>query len=369
MRISSFEPNVLHCLPTLGRDGYGVASVVDGLLAAQKQLGQNVYISTLDSPLSLFTASSIDIVHQHMIWLPHGVHAKNLARDSRAPLVVTPHGALDPWALSKSYWKKKFVWTIREYKHLQAANCLQATSPFEVHYFRKLGLTQPIATIPNGIDLERHQLPSSGDAEAFLSRHPELAGKRCVLFLSRITAQKGLLPFLEAFKQLKATSLGDDWHFLLAGTDQCGFLDVIKKNILRLNLVTNVTILPPLYGAEKQQAFAFAEIFVLPSLAEGFPMVILEALSAGLPVICSTASPWMQLPGEDAGLWVEPTPEGLFGALSNIATLSPPYLKLMGCNARALVERSFALQGVVSKLNELYKWLLGYVPMPEFVEL
>lgn len=369
MKIKSSEPSVVHCLPTLGRDGYGVASVVNSLSVAQREFGHNVCFSTLDSPLLPHSAPSIDIVHQHMIWLNHGVQARSLARRRSAPLVVAPHGALDPWALKKSRWKKKLAWSIRECEYLQTACCLQATSPFEVTYFRQLGLAPPIALVPNGIDLERHHLPLPQDALAFLSRRPELTGKRCVLFLSRIAAQKGILPFLDAFGQFKATSSGADWHFLLAGSDQNRYLEIVKRHILRLGLADSVSILPPLYDSEKKEAFAYAEVFVLPSLAEGFPMVILEALAAGLPVISTTASPWKQLPEEDAGWWVSPTPAGLLGALSEIGALSPSEIKEMGFNARSLVESSYALQGVVLQLNNLYKWLLKCGPQPDFVDL
>ena len=369
MVISSKRPHVVHVLPTMGRSGYGVTAVVEGLLSAQRERGQSVNFSTTDSPLSLSCESQIEIVHQHMIWLRHSCDAQSLARKSCAPLVVAPHGALDPWARSKSYWKKKLVWYVREFRYLQAVQCLHATSPFEINYFRELGLTQPIAMIPNGLDLRRHPVPGFLEASAFLAKHPELKGKRCVLFLSRITAQKGLIPFLQAFENFQAFSSAADWHFLLAGSDQDGYLQTIRDHLAHFDLLDKVTILPPLYGADKQQAMAFAEVFVLPSLAEGFPMVVLEALAAGLPVISTTASPWMCLPGQNAGWWVEPTTEDLLCALKELCALSPCEIKAMGVNARALVEQSFGLPEILSQYDALYSWLLGVAPRPEFVHV
>lgn len=359
--------NIVHFLPTLAREGYGVTTVVEGLVASQRHRGHTVAVSTLADPVEPLPSLPVDVVHQHMIWLRHGAMARRLAARHRAPLVITPHGALDPWARRKSAFKKAVAWQLQEQRRLQNASCLQATSPFEVSYFRDLGLRPPIAQIPNGLPLSLHPMLPGALAEPFLHKHPELRGRRCLLFLSRITPQKGLLPLLAAFHAFSQSSAGSDWHLLIAGSDQDGYLAEVQDAVCRLGLSSAVLFLPPLYGVEKQQVMAWSEAFILPSLAEGFPMVVLEAMASGLPVICTTASPWMDLPSSQAGWWVEPTVEGLAAALASLGTLSAPDLAAMGRRARALIERSYSQEVITGQLDQLYSWLCGLSSQPGFV--
>lgn len=361
---------IIHCLPTLEREGFGVTTVVNALASGQRQRNHLVHVSSVSAPYYSSRSDDRDaVIHQHMIWLRHGAHAQWLASHSRSPLVIAPHGALDPWARRKSAWKKTLAWYAVEQRRLQRAACLQATSPFEVTYFRDLGLKPPIALVPNGIDLTQHPLLSQRAGDPFRAKYPQLQGRRCLLFLARITPQKGLLPLLEAFAVFTRTSAGEDWCLLIAGSDQDGHLQVVRSAVERLELTSSVLFLPPLYGLQKQQAMACCSAFVLPSLAEGFPMVVLEAMASGLPVLCTTASPWMDLPPENAGWWVEPTAEGIALALADMGSKDESALAAMGSRARRLIERRYDLNLVLDQLDALYSWLSNNGPRPAFVHI
>lgn len=359
---------IVHCLPTQEREGYGVTTVVQALASNQRRRGYSVQLSSIAAPWTPGPSDRIDVIHQHMLWLRHGDLAQEFASRFNSPLLIAPHGALDPWARSKSAWKKRLAWHAVERRRLQRASCLHATSPFEITYFRDLGLRPPIALIPNAIDLSRHTLLNQPAGDLFWMDHPQLQGRRCLLFLSRITPQKGLLPLLDAFAAFSRTATGEDWHLLIAGSDQDGYLHLVRSAVERLQLKDCVLFLPPLYGLQKQQVMACCEAFVLPSLAEGFPMVVLEAMAAGLPVITTTASPWMELPKEDAGWWVEATAAGLAPALADMGSRDKKELKAMGMRARSLIERRYDLEHVVSQLDALYSWLSGNGPQPACVQ-
>jgi len=358
---------IVHCLPTQEREGYGVTTVVHALASSQRRRGHSVQVSCIVNPWTPGPSDKIDVIHQHMLWLRHGAMAQQLASHSHSPLLIAPHGALHPWARRKAVWKKRLAWLALEQQRLQRASCLHATSPFELTYFRDLGLRPPIALIPNGIDLGKHHLLSQHAGEDFRVNHPQLQGRRCLLFLSRITPQKGLLPLLDAFAAFSRTATGEDWHLLIAGSDQDDYLHRVRNAVEQLELTDRVLFLPPLYGVQKQQAMACSEAFVLPSIAEGFPMVVLEAMAAGLPVITTTASPWMELPQEDAGWWVEATAAGLALALADMGSRDIDELAAMGMRARRLIERSYDLEHVVSQLDALYSWLSGKGPQPACV--
>ena len=299
--------SLIHFVPTLSNDGYGLANVVNNLVPCQKKLGYQISLSTLDKPYPKLEKNSADILHQHMIWIRHGKAASKFKKRFNAPLIIAPHGALDPWALKNSYLKKFLAWHVYEKKRLQFADCLHATSSFEIKYFRKLNLNQPIAHIPNGLNLNLFKLPSINSKKNFYKKYPDLKDKRCILFLSRIAPQKGLHIFLDAFASFVAQKEMKNWHLIIVGNDQNGFLkNKLIFQISSLGIQEKVTILPPKYGEEKREIFAVAEVFTLPSLSEGFPMVILEALAFGVPVLTTTASPWMTLPDKKAGWWTKP---------------------------------------------------------------
>lgn len=363
--------NIIHCLPTLGSQGYGVTSVVKGLIDRQIQHSHSVIASTLDSPfpISKVSSSSVDVIHQHMIWLPHGHHAHAISRRSSSPLLVTPHGALDPWSLRKSRWKKKIAIMLGEYRRLNSATCLQATSPFEVKYFRELGFTNPIALIPNGVSAGDFSCNISIHSNSLLCDYPHLSSKRCLLFLSRITPQKGLHLLLHAFASVIFSYPNSDWHLIIAGSDQNGYLSEVFHLIDSLSLVDHVTIMPPVYGDSKNQLFSFCEAFVLPSLAEGFPMVVLEAMASGLPVIATTASPWEELLSTNSGWWVSPSVSALSSAISDLVSSDSSQLCKMGSRAKALVCSNYDIDLVVIRLQHLYRWMISGNDLPPFVTL
>lgn len=359
---------VLHCLPTLGKDGFGVSTVVNDLISCQRSCGFDVGVSTLTQP---WTSEKFpyDVIHQHMLWLNHGSHAYQLSKRFDKPLLIAPHGALDPWAMKKSALKKYIAWNLRELKFLQSASCLHATSPFEISYFRDLGIRVPIALIPNGLSTSENLLPTLDASSSLFKTYPILLEKRCLLFLSRITPQKGLANLVDSFKLFSSTTEGHDWILLIVGTDMSGYLDTVKRQVQNLDLVQKVVFIPPLYGFDKQQVFASSDAFILPSLAEGFPMVVLEAMAAGLPILCSTASPWMSLPETNAGWWFPPQIPEMFSALLSMGKLSPSQLTHMGRSARNLVESTYDLMKTHKKLIDLYKWLQYSSPVPDFVQL
>jgi len=361
--------NIIHCLPTLGREGFGVTTLVNALAASQRKRNHLVHLSTISSPCQLSDGiKGAKVIHQHMIWLGHGAHAQRLAKELNAPLLISPHGALDPWARRNSAWKKSLAWQFFEERRLQRAACLHATSPFEITYFQDLGLRPPIALIPNGIDVAEYPLLIKSAGEPFLIEYPQLRGCRCLLFLSRITPQKGLILLLEAFAAFSRTSAGQDWRLLIAGSDQDGYLKEVGNAVERLDLKSNVVFLPPLYGLQKQQAMACCSAFVLPSLAEGFPMVVLEAMSYGLPVLCTTASPWMELPLKNAGWWVRANAADIALALADMGARDESNLAAMGLNARKLIESRYEMNYLVEQLDALYSWMCGAGPQPACVQ-
>lgn len=131
------------------------------------------------------------------------------------------------------------------------------------------------------------------------------ANKKVILFVGMIEPRKNLETLLGAFARLK--SLHGDYCLVLAGAPGWGYRGVFER-VRRLGLEGPVVfpgyvpedLLPALYNA--------AELFVYPSLYEGFGLPVLEAMACGVPVITSNVSSLPEVAG-DAAVLVDPRSE------------------------------------------------------------
>lgn len=303
------------------------------------------------------------ILHQHSIWLAVSRVTNNWRSKFDRPTVITPHGTLEGFALNRSNWKKKLALIAYEMKNLKSASCLQATAEEEAMSFRRFGLKNPIAIIPNGISED--WLQSDGDMQKFRERFSIQSDRRLLLFLSRIHPKKGLPMLLEAMAQL--SNRLEDWLLVIAGPDESGHQHELEQQREKLGLSSRVIFAGPLHGAEKRDAFAAAEVFVLPTHSENFGIVIAEALGAGVPVITTRGAPWENLQTNKCGWWVDVSIDAIRDALLEATQCPKKKLITMGQRGRMLMSEKYAWPKVAEQSLQLYKWLLGQESRPNFV--
>lgn len=104
-----------------------------------------------------------------------------------------------------------------------------------------------------------------------------------ILFLSNLYRSKGIETLLEALYLLKAKGVCFECYII--GSDGDLLLEDLVKKVVEYNLVAVVKILGEKYGDEKFDLLAKSDILIHPTLDDCFPLVILEALMFGLPVI------------------------------------------------------------------------------------
>jgi glycosyltransferase involved in cell wall biosynthesis len=112
-------------------------------------------------------------------------------------------------------------------------------------------------------------------------------------------------------------------------------------------------------GHDKTQLYHSAELFVLPSYAENFGLVIAEALAHGLPAVTTRAAPWQGLLERRCGWWIDPTLPGLVGALGEAMALTPRDLQAMGARGREWMRRDFCWRTIAQQMVAVYRWCLG----------
>ncbi|NDC54413.1 MAG: glycosyltransferase [Planctomycetia bacterium] len=291
--------------------------------------------------------AAADLVHVHSNWTFPVWWAARCARRAGKPLVMSPHGCLDPVRLAHSAWKKRLA-GVFDRRALRQAAAIHATSDAERNWIeRYVGGRPRIAVIPNGVEL----LPLDRPAKP-------TDRMRQVLCLGRLHPLKGLDLLLDAWRLAAGEMAGlDRWQLVIAGPDEQGTRAALERHARSLGLA-NVVFSGPLYAADKTRAFAAADLFVLPSRSENFGIAAAEALAAGLPLIATKAAPWSEIHGS-CGWWVDVGAEPIARALTAAMRLDDAERAAMGARGRALVEAKYQWASVGRAMTALYERLVA----------
>ncbi len=308
-----------------------------------------------------------DVVHTHGLWQYPSIAVSAWYRKYRHPYAISPQGMLDSWALKNSAWKKRLAWSLYESDHLRHAACLRALSQAEAKGFRDVGLKNPICIIPNSIDLApEDELAESGNENSPFE--PFAQGRKVLLYLGRLHPKKGLPHLLRAWQALSRDQQGDTWILAIAGWDQGGHEQELRRLISEAQMENSVCFIGPQFDYDKALCYRKCDAFVLPSLSEGLPMVVLEAWAAGKPVIMT---PECNLPEgfvARAALEVHPSTDRIVAGLRQLFEMSDRQRQEMGSRGLALVKDRFTSPRIALQMRDVYDWLLGGGPQPACVE-
>jgi poly(glycerol-phosphate) alpha-glucosyltransferase len=327
--------------------------------SAFKVLGPRYFGFAPELKRALFDLDA-DIVHVHGLWMFPSVAAGSWHKRTRRPLVVSPHGMLDPWAIKNSYWKKRVAGFLYENNYLQHASCIRALCRAEADAIRAYGLKNPIAIIPNGI----HR-PTQVTNLVPPWSHKIKPDAKVLLYLGRLHPKKGLLNLLRAWKSIGKESA--DWVLVIAGWDQGGHENELKKFVAANELEESIVFAGPLFGETKASAFQNANAFILPSFSEGLPIVVLEAWSNRLPVLMTPQCNIPEAFPGGAALRIEPDSESIARGLCAIFRMSHTEGQLMAEQGLNLISQRFTWSKVARDLHTVCEWLLEGGPVPENV--
>lgn len=295
-----------------------------------------------------------DVIHNHGLWLMPNVRAGTAAAFRPTPLVISPHGMLAPAALSFSRPKKRAFWRLLQGRAVRRAACIHATSEQEYEEIRFFGLANPVAIIPNGIDLP--ELPVQPTAGC--------VSERVVLSLGRIHPKKGLGGLVHAWSKVEARF--PDWRLKIIGPPEAGHDNELRALADALGLV-RASVEGPVYGDAKTAAYREADVFVLSTLNENFGLSLAEALAAGTPAISTKGAPWSRLHDEGCGWWIDHGIDSLAAALAQAMSLPSEALKGMGAKGREWMARDFSWQCAARDMLDVYHWLARGTEVPSTI--
>ena len=300
-------------------------------------------------------ARTTDVLHTHGLWLMPNIYPAWAARKHGCGLVISPRGMLGSAAMRFSWPQKVAFWKILQSDAVSKAGCLHATSDQEYEEIRTFGLRNPVAVIPNGIDL------------------PQLEDKvrssetdRVLLSLGRIHPKKGLDRLMIAWAEIERHFPA--WRLRVAGSGDMGYVKQLEK-IASERQLSRVSFEGPLYDGAKFLALQSAELFVLPSLNENFGLVVAEALAAGTAVIATKRTPWRELTSRRCGWWVDAEATALSAALAAAMAMPKKELKEMGLRGRRWMGQAFSWNRVAADMLDVYRWLAEGGELPATVRL
>ena len=260
-------------------------------------------------------------------------------RLSRIPYIVYERG--NPYRRPKFY--RRFVMA----PNLKYSSVVLALTNYMAGGLREI-CNREVLVLPNGVDLARFDALSRDKARIRLGIGEN---EKVALFVGNINPVKGVEYLIEGMGSL-AGKFPQARLFIVGRDMQNGKIQhLVRERNLQAKVVFTGFV-PP---AQIPQYMIAADVFVLPSVTEGFPNVLLEAMAAGLPLVSTDVCglPEIVEDGEN-GLLVPPEdPQGLAEAISRLLD-DEDLRKRMGKNARKRAESHFGWDVITGRLEEIY---------------
>ena len=347
----------------------GYSRTIEGNIRFRKRvlaLSPLLFLFGFRAFLHLVREKRPDVLHAHWI-LPNGFIAALVSRATGVPLLIQLHGS-DVFAAEKNA-----LFRLMARFAASRASFVSSPSPDLSARLAALGADPArIGIVPNTVEAGFCDMVTDEDAAAVRNRLGVPEGARIVLAMGRMVHVKGFSYLLEAYARVAGEF--PDTVLVLAGggtlqeelralADSLG----IGRRVIMPGAVTREEV--PVY-------FRAAELFVVPSIrhesgaVDGLPVVVPEAMAAGLPIIASDVGgiPVLVRDSLTGVLVPERDPSALADALCRLLA-DPATGRLYGGRARRIIEDSVNYDRVAGHFSLLYREIARGIPagrMPKF---
>ena len=287
--------------------------------------------------VQLLKRREIDVIHSHEFAM--SVYGAAAARLRRKPHVITMHGGQ---YFAQRWWRRIALrWACKASSHVIAVS--HAT---ELHLRQALRLAaDAVGVIHNGVpfqparrDLLRRELAVADDAVLIVA-------------VGSLYAVKGHIVLLRALAELETVAGATPYRVAIVGRGEEE--SALRTFALEHGLADRVTLLG--YRSDIPAVLAAADIFAMPSLSEGLPLALLEAMFAGKAVVASDVGgiPEVVTPGNDGVLVPAGDERELALALRRLID-DPVYRGELGRRAQLRASAHFSIQGMADAYEHLY---------------
>lgn len=301
-----------------------------------------------------------DIVHINGIYTHPVTIGARCARQAKKPHIIATRNGLDPWMMRIKTFKKKLGFFSYVKNDLMGNNCIHVTAAKEMEACLKMGIKGPFTIIPNGIDTSQFvHLPDSSQSEIFW---PELKNRKVVLFMSRLSRQKGLDLLVPLWPDI--IKKHPDALLVIAGPDYIGYEKIVRGMVEDSRCNDSILFTGNVEGEQKLSLFSRADLFILPSYSENFGNVIAEAMACGIPVITTHATPWKELDEVGCGSYVPVETIAIREALDDMLSLKDNVRKQMGERGKKIISEKYTWDIAARKMFTVYSAVLNGNKIP-----
>jgi glycosyltransferase involved in cell wall biosynthesis len=288
-----------------------------------------------------------DVVHTHNFRSYQNNLVRYFAKKFNINYILQAHGSVLP-IFQKQKLKQIYdlAWGTRILR--DASNVIALTRE-EANQYRKMGVKEDkIKIVPNGIDLSEYEdLP---ERETFKKKYKIEAVDKLILYLGRLHRIKGIDLLVDSFSDLEKEH--QDIKLLIVGPDE-GHLPTIKDQIEYLRIGHKILFTGPLYGYEKMSAYVDADVYVLPSIYETFPISVLESWACGTPVIVTDRCGIADVIDNRAGLVVPYDKDQLRDAILHMLS-GDKHMQDFSRNGKSLVRERFNWEIIAEQVERIY---------------
>jgi glycosyltransferase involved in cell wall biosynthesis len=352
LEVGGAERQVVDLAVALRRNGYEVVvacSIAGDLSAALEEAGIPVrpllrrLVKRRLSPAyawrlrRLLQRERFDLVHAHIY--ASAVAAAIATLGTGIPVVITEHTEAS-WQTWRARWVSRWVYR-------RAERIIAVSTPIRRRLIERDGVHPDLITIvPNAVvsaPEARSEEPPTG-----------LRGRPLVGVVARLQPEKGVANFLKA--TTRVASRFPEAHFIIAGDGPLRQELVVLAEDLGLR--DRVHFLG--FRSDASALMGSLDVLVVPSLTEGSPLVTLEAMAAGVPVVASAVGGIPdQVRHDKEGLLVPPGDTGAIGEAIVALLRDPARARSLGEAGRRRATSEFSHAAMVRRIEDVYREVLG----------
>ncbi|MGE0267437.1 MAG: glycosyltransferase [Candidatus Omnitrophota bacterium] len=335
-----FDP-VLCCMNWKGEWAEPLEKKGIKVIALNKKNG--IDLKAFRALVRIIREGRFQIVNTHL-WLAD-VMGRVAAILCGVPVIITTAQNVDVW----KKWHHRLVDRILSYR---TTKMIAVSNAVKEYYHRQVGFpAAKIEVIPNAIDVSAYE--DAGDVTYLQKEFDLKPGDFVLACIGRLNLQKGHKYLLESLKEIYNEM--PDLKVLIVGDGE------ERDNLKRT--AENDGIMPMLRftGQRKDipQVLALSKALILPSIFEGLPLCVLEAMASARPVIATDVGGTKELAvdGQTAFIVEPKRPELLSEAVRRLRAL-PDQGRQMGINGREIVRREFSISTITRKTSDMFEHLV-----------